>query len=54
MLCALTNSTTFPLGDFEVFRSILDNVPKVLERQGRSKGIAQFELGLDSGLTKDD
>jgi hypothetical protein len=27
-LCALTFYTFFPLGDFEVFKEILENVPK--------------------------
>jgi hypothetical protein len=27
-LCALKFYTFFPLGDFEVFREILENVPK--------------------------
>jgi hypothetical protein len=31
-LCASTNCTTFPLGDFDMFRWILENVPKVLGR----------------------
>jgi hypothetical protein len=35
--CASTNCTTFPLGEFEVFRWILENAPKVLDGQGRSK-----------------
>jgi hypothetical protein len=40
-LCALPNCTTFPLGDFEVFRKNLENAAKVpadIDRSTRSQG----------------
>jgi hypothetical protein len=41
----LTNCTTFPFREFEVFRGILENAPKVLGRQGRLKGKARVLKG---------
>jgi hypothetical protein len=37
----LKNYTTLLLGYFEVFRRILENAAKVLERLGMSKGLSR-------------
>jgi hypothetical protein len=51
-LCPLTNYTTFTLGDFEVFRWILDNAAKVSGDIGGSKGVLGFWLGFWPNLSK--
>jgi hypothetical protein len=39
------------LGGFEVFREILENVPKFYNGTKGSKGTMGFKLGFDQGFT---